>query len=56
MKRKTHSKYRSVVQIGCYVTPAQRDQLRNLSAKSRTPAQVFLREALDDLFIKHGVR
>lgn len=38
-----------------YLEPAKADLLDELSASTRIPKAVLLREAVDDLLVKHGV-
>jgi hypothetical protein len=52
--RTTHRKPVNFVPIAAFVTPAQKSALKALSAKTRIPQQALLREALDDLFVKHN--
>lgn len=40
-------------QVSCYLTPAQHEALRRLSAKTRVPANAYLREAVDLLLKKY---
>ncbi len=41
---------------GVYFDRPQHDALRQLSASTRVPLAVYLREAVDDLLKKYGVR
>lgn len=54
-KKKVKSAQRrpvNVIQIACWVTPEQRDALRELSDRTLIPQQSLLRKAIDDL-LKH---
>jgi ribbon-helix-helix protein len=44
---------KNVKQIACYVSPTQAAALKALSVRTRVPAQVFLREAIDDVLKKY---
>ena len=44
----------NLVQIACYVTPEQRDALREMSAKTLIPQQALLRLAITRI-LKEGV-
>lgn len=52
-KRARDRKPVNLVQIACYVTPEQRDALRELSKRTRITQQVHLREAIDDVLAKY---
>ncbi len=41
---------------GVYFDRLQHDALRQLSSRTRVPLAVYLREAVDDLLKKYGVR
>jgi len=58
MKRKPNSKDRlKKTIVSCYLEPKQHAALRALSERTRVPAQVYVREALDDLLAKYrGVK
>jgi hypothetical protein len=43
----------NLVQVACYVRPAQAKALRALSARTRVPMQVYMREAVDDVLRKY---
>lgn len=46
---------RDRVQVGVHVTEDVRDALKQLSLQQRTPVQVLLCQAINDLFQKHGI-
>ena len=37
-----------------YLDPSQKEKLKRLSAVTRVPMSVYVREALDDLFVKYA--
>jgi len=39
-----------------YLRPGVLDALRELSEKTDTPVAHYLREAVDDLLVKHGIK
>lgn len=48
-----HRKPKSYLGILCFVRPDQKAALQQLSKQSRVPQQVYVREALDDFFVKY---
>jgi hypothetical protein len=46
----TAKRYR---QVACFLTPAQHEALKRLSARTRVPMQAYLRECVDLLLKKY---
>lgn len=46
----------NLVQIACYVTPEQRDALRETSERTLIPQQALLRKAIDDMLKSYAKR
>lgn len=46
---------RNKVLYSLYLEPAQVDKLEDLATRTRITKAVLLREAVDDLFTKHGL-
>lgn len=55
MRRKLNSRDRlKKTPMSLYLEPSQAQALRELSARTRVPAQVFIREGLDLILTKYG--
>ena len=55
MRRKLNSRDRlKKTPLSLYLDPPQAKALRELSARTRVPAQAYLREGLDHILAKYG--